>query len=245
MSSEGEKTPAAPHSRRRHLRRLREMNARRIAELDLPCPCDLPTLCRQLGEQRNRPITLVPMPIPAPHPCGMWAAVQDQDLIFFDSNTTSAHQEHIILHELGHIICRHRGGDLLGDESVKRLFPNLDPEVVRGMLARAGYDDVDEQEAEIIAYLLRERMGGSAGRPAPERPEGEDALSRVERTLTLPSGSDGLVRQHSRTTSKVPRERSCRNRLRPGGSGDGAASRWAGRRRPGHQQVATAGRARN
>jgi hypothetical protein len=161
---------------------LRETNARRIAELDLPSPCDVQTLCQELGRQRNRPITLVPMPIPASHPCGMWAEARDMDLIFVDSSTTSTHQEHIILHELGHIICGHQGEDLLGVSGVRRYFPDLSPELIQGMLARAGYDSSDEQEAEIIAYLLQERIH-SAARPAAGQIEGEDALSRMERTL--------------------------------------------------------------
>jgi hypothetical protein len=174
---------AGPDDRRRHLRELRKLNAQRIAELDLPCPCDLPTLCRRLGRQRNRPITLVPMPIPSSHPCGMWAAVEEEDLIFFDVTTTSAHQEHIILHELGHIIGCHDIPARLDDESARRLFPNLDPDAVRGLLGRAAYDDISEQEAEIIAYLLREKIGGLVPRSVPKPREDDDVLERVERTL--------------------------------------------------------------
>nr|WP_234364880.1 toxin [Streptomyces sp. RTd22] len=149
-------------------------------------------LCRHLGEIRERPITLVPMPIPTSHPCGMWVAARDEDLIFFDANTTSAHQEHIILHELGHIICCHRGAGWLDEASARLLFPNLDPDIVRDMLLRATYDDVQEQEAEIIAYLLSQRLGGSTeahGTPPAEEAgdgaaSGRDAtLSRIERTL--------------------------------------------------------------
>lgn len=197
----------APRDRRRHLWRLRETNARRIAKLDLPSPCDIATLCRQLGRQRNRPIMLVPMPLPAPHPCGMWAAAQDEDLIFFDSSTTSTHQEHIILHEFGHIIRRHRGGDLRDEDSVRGNFPNLSPALVQGMLARAGYDNVDEQEAEIIAYLLRERMQGSAARPTAGRPEDKDALSRIERTLARDLPSRNRFRSATVSCRESPRSR--------------------------------------
>jgi hypothetical protein len=169
--------------RREHLKKLREAGAQRIAELDLPEQCDVPTLCRRLGELRERPITLVPMPMPATHPCGMWVAAHEADLIFFDANTTSAHQEHIILHELAHIICCHRGSGLLDDESARSLFPNLDPDIVRDMLMRATYDDVQEQEAEIIAYLLSERLTTSLARAAADKPAEEDAIGRIERAL--------------------------------------------------------------
>ncbi|MFA7761936.1 toxin [Streptomyces sp. NPDC048723] len=186
------KERAADHERRSRLKKLRKAGAQRIAELDLPAAADVAELCRHLGEVRDRPITLVPMQMPSSHPCGMWVAARDEDLIFYDANTTGAHQEHIILHELGHIICCHRGAGGLDEAAARLLFPNLDPELVRDMLLRATYDDVQEQEAEIIAYLLSQRIGDDDQRhtAAPAAAAGEDGsptksatLSRIERTL--------------------------------------------------------------
>lgn len=184
---------SADQDRRSRLKRLRKAGARRIAELDLPKVADVAELCRYLGESRGRPITLVPMQMPATsHPCGMWVAARDEDLIFYDANTTSAHQEHIILHELGHIICCHRGAGWLDEASARLLFPNLDPALVRDMLLRATYDDVQEQEAEIIAYLLSQQVGSTEDRhgapPAEDAGDAAEAgknamLSRIERTL--------------------------------------------------------------
>ncbi|MFE9480146.1 toxin [Streptomyces spororaveus] len=186
------KERSADHDRRSRLKKLRKAGAQRIAELDLPRATDVAELCRHLGEVRDRPIILVPMQMPSSHPCGMWVAARDEDLIFYDANTTGAHQEHIILHELGHIICCHRGAGGLDEAAARLLFPNLDPELVRDMLLRATYDDVQEQEAEIIAYLLSQRIGDAGRRPAgaPGAGDGEDGnparsatLSRIERTL--------------------------------------------------------------
>ncbi|MFF4445246.1 toxin [Streptomyces sp. NPDC001502] len=187
------KERAADHERRSRLKKLRKAGAQRIAELDLPAAADVAELCRHLGEVRDRPITLVPMQMPSSHPCGMWVAARDEDLIFYDANTTGAHQEHIILHELGHIICCHRGAGGLDEAAARLLFPNLDPELVRDMLLRATYDDVQEQEAEIIAYLLSQRIGDADQRHAAvaaTAAAGEDGdparsatLSRIERTL--------------------------------------------------------------
>ncbi|MEU8774883.1 toxin [Streptomyces sp. NPDC048606] len=184
---------SADHDRRSRLKKLRKAGAQRIAALDLPEVTDLAELCRHLGEVRGRPIILVPMQMPSSHPCGMWVAARDEDLIFYDANTTSAHQEHIILHELGHIICCHRGAGGLDEATARLLFPNLDPDIVRDMLLRATYDDVQEQEAEIIAYLLSQAVGHPEPEPdeppaAPKDGAGGDAgknalLSRIERTL--------------------------------------------------------------
>lgn len=186
------KERSADQDRRSQLKKLRKAGARRIAGLELPEVTDVAELCRHLGEVRDRPITLVPMQMPSSHPCGMWVAARDEDLIFYDANTTSAHQEHIILHELGHIICCHRGAGGLDEAAARLLFPNLDPQLVRDMLLRATYDDVQEQEAEIIAYLLAQRMGNAEQRhgapPSAEAGESGDpgksaTLSRIERTL--------------------------------------------------------------
>lgn len=92
------KERAFVQDRRSQLKRLRKAGARRVDALDLPEVADVAELCRYLGEIRERPITLVPLPMPASHPCGIWVAARDEDLIFYDANTTSAHQEHIILH---------------------------------------------------------------------------------------------------------------------------------------------------
>ncbi|MFD9407913.1 ImmA/IrrE family metallo-endopeptidase [Streptomyces sp. NPDC059989] len=186
------KERSADQDRRSRLKKLRKAGAQRIAELDLPQAADVAELCRHLGEVRDRPIILVPMQMPSSHPCGMWVAARDEDLIFYDANTTSAHQEHIILHELGHIICCHRGAGGLDEAAARLLFPDLDPDLVRDMLLRATYDDVQEQEAEIIAYLLSQRVGSAEQRqgaaPPAEPAEGADPgksamLSRIERTL--------------------------------------------------------------
>ncbi|MGP2439242.1 toxin [Streptomyces sp. JW3] len=183
--------PAEP-DRRSQLKKLRKAGAERIAALGLPDVADVAELCLHLGTVRGRPITLVPMQMPASHPCGMWVAARDEDLIFYDANTTSAHQEHIILHELGHIICCHRGAGWLDETTARLLFPNLDPDLVRDMLLRATYDDVQEQEAEIIAYLLSQRVGSTRdpkGAPPVEESgqgggtDGNAVLSRIERTL--------------------------------------------------------------
>ncbi|MGA5131338.1 toxin [Streptomyces olivoreticuli] len=173
----------AGHARRNQLRRLRKAGARRIAELELPALADVTSLCSHLSAVRDRPITLVPMQMQATLPCGMWVSARVEDLIFYDANTSSAHQEHIILHELGHIICCHRGSGQLDEVSARVLFPNLSPTLVRDMLMRATYDDIQEQEAEVIAYLLSQRIGRTEERSGAASSEEEVVICRVERTL--------------------------------------------------------------
>lgn len=166
--------------RHESLTRLREAGIRRIDDCGLTTYPDVDALCRHLGELRKRPIVLVPVKLRASDPCGMWVVARDEDIVFYDKDTTRAHQEHIIMHELGHIISCHRGSGLLDDASARLLFPSLDPELVRDMLMRATYDDVQEQEAEVIAYLLSQRIvpDGAVAEPAPD-----STLDQIARIL--------------------------------------------------------------
>src|SRR4051812_12785602 len=149
--------------------RLRETGIQRIADLGLATYPDAYALCRHLGELRERPIVLAPVKLRASDPCGMWIVARNEDLVFYDKDTTRAHQEHIIMHEVGHIISCHRGSGMLDDASARLLFPSLDPALVRDMLMRATYDDVQEQEAEVIAYLLAQHIvpGGAVAERTP------------------------------------------------------------------------------
>ena len=173
--------PAPLAWRRQNLRKLRASGTQRIAELNLPHRYDVSDLVHRLCELRNRQITIIQMNMKPSHPCGMWVVARNEDVICYDGNTTKAHQEHIILHELGHIICCHRGTGILDNTSARLLFPDLNPDIVREMLMRATYNDVQEQEAEILAYLLSERIGSQ---PATvQDPLAGATLARIQRTL--------------------------------------------------------------
>lgn len=169
--------------RQRHddLRRIRVDGARRIEELGISGIQDLHEICRRIGVIRGRPITLIPIPMKAAQPCGIWVALESEEIIFYDANTTRAHQEHIIRHELGHIICCHRGAGILDDESARILFPNLEPQIVRDMLQRATYDDAQEQEAEMIAFLLWQSSHDDG--KARSTSQGESSIDRLGRIL--------------------------------------------------------------
>lgn len=122
----------------------------------MPVPFDARALCEQVAERRGRPIRLVPMD-GLSGVCGLWVATATADLIFYERVTTPPHQEHIILHELGHVLCdHHRASSALGAQ-VKELMPSLDPAMVRRVLGRAGYTSDEEREAELLASMIRER----------------------------------------------------------------------------------------
>ncbi|WP_031507927.1 hypothetical protein [Streptomyces megasporus] len=148
-------------------RELRRRCRRLLNELGIRPPLDVAELCRRVEERRGRPLRLVPYPIPVPGPFGMWVGAPTADYIVFQKETSRAHQRHIILHELGHILADHRG-DEHGDELLTELrrgteglppeagFFDLDPDVVRRALRRTAYDSEQEREAETVATIILE-----------------------------------------------------------------------------------------
>ncbi|MBW5420697.1 hypothetical protein GKQ77_03815 [Streptomyces sp. BG9H] len=120
----------------------------------LPASGDIAELCACLGERRGRPIHLLPIAMRAAQPCGLWIASDQADFIVFEARTTRPHQEHIIVHELAHMICGHRSSSSLDDATARLVFPDLDPKLVRDILGRTNYSDTQEREAEMVASLI-------------------------------------------------------------------------------------------
>lgn len=157
--------------RRPDLRRLRRQCAAVLDDLRLPARADIDGLCEHLAQVRARPLRIVPVAM-AEQPCGMWIATRDADWIFVDADTTPAHREHIVLHEIGHLVCGHTGGG----HDVASFFPDIDPELVMAMLARTTYSDEQEQQAEVMAYLLAETLRAPSG-------DTDDVASRIADSL--------------------------------------------------------------
>ncbi|GLZ33950.1 hypothetical protein Lesp02_61380 [Lentzea sp. NBRC 105346] len=170
----------AARRKRRHLRDLRRSCTARLGELDLDHVSSVVTLCEKLSRQRGRPIHLIPAELKSDHPCGMWIALEGVDFIVYEANTSKPHQEHIIAHELAHMICCHRGGAALDEASARLLFPNLDPRLVQDMLRRTGYSDEQEQEAELLATLLLQQI--TAAQHAPT--EAMSVVRRIKNSLS-------------------------------------------------------------
>ena len=136
---------------------VRERCERAVSRLELHSPFDVSDLIDQLAASRGRPIELHRWPEAMRAPCGVWFATSSADHIFYDGWTTPIHQQHIILHELGHLLLEH---DLPPphDAWVRRLLPNLDPSMVLKMLGRSSYADEDEIAAELFASIVIEQV---------------------------------------------------------------------------------------
>lgn len=146
-----------------HWRRLRRQCQKVINGITLPEPFSARELCDRLASGRERPVHLLPLPTPTVPgtPSGMWLVAEHGDYIFYDAQTSHLHQEHIIVHEIGHMVCEHRPTG--GDQSLYRHIDIANPESIRHILPRIEYSDEQEQEAEMIASLILEAAGRVPG----------------------------------------------------------------------------------
>jgi Zn-dependent peptidase ImmA (M78 family) len=133
--------------------------------LDIRPPLDVEELCRRVGESRDKAILLVPHPIPVPGPFGVWITTENADYILYQQETSKAHQGHIVLHELGHILAGHSSDEeddaLLAElypdvepDALRDKYPDLEPDAVRRALRRTSYDTEHEREAETVATII-------------------------------------------------------------------------------------------
>ena len=167
-------------------RALRRRCEERLRHLDLPEPYDSDALIEQLAERRGRGIRVLPLPGGRRDgaPCGLWLAREREDWIFIESDTSPLHREHILLHELAHMIFGH-GEQPGGEHQIPDLLGNLDIAMVRRVLSRTSYTTVEEQEAELLASLILARSRSAHPPAASSHPVPEVArvLDRTSRTL--------------------------------------------------------------
>lgn len=139
----------APLSQRPTYRQLRRFCRQVVKAIGAEPPLAVDELCVAVGRLRGRPIVVdyrvlppgvfgFSLPAPAPSP--------PADLVFVAANTTTPHREHILLHEVGHILAGHLDG---GRSTASAHSPSGTTPV----------DEVQQREwvAESIATVLSER----------------------------------------------------------------------------------------
>jgi len=161
---------------------LRRRCKARLRRMTLPDPFDLAELCATVSAGRGRPLHVrgIPGPATAERPCGLWIATAGEDWIFVDRGTSPLHRQHIVLHELAHMICGHAAADLPENGLLARLFPDLSPDMVRTVLNRSGYRSAFEREAETLASLIlaRARPATASAMPVRDVSDAERAVLR-------------------------------------------------------------------
>lgn len=117
---------------------------------------DVQGLCEVIEAHMGRRIHLEPWPM-ARDMAGLWIANKTRDYIFYAQDATPPHQEHIILHELAHILSGHPQMPIDPQLLQELFFPHLDRDAVHLALSRSCYDDSREREAEVLASLIEQR----------------------------------------------------------------------------------------
>ncbi|MEU7560284.1 CUE domain-containing protein [Streptomyces eurythermus] len=171
--------------RARDFKRLRRACQAKLSAVHSEKDGDILALRNKLSEMRNKPIHIVPMAIPGYSLNGMWISTRMADFVIYEASTTRAHQEHIIAHELAHILCGHQAIDNADNAVLRQLFPDIAPEVVRRVLQRTRYSDSNEQEAEIVASLLLARRRQPSGSPPPLHSPDSEVISRLRAAIAM------------------------------------------------------------
>jgi hypothetical protein len=115
----------------------------------LPNPWDIAVLCERLAEQRGRPLLLRPVDLPA-FPFGLWYDDGQRDHVFYRTRLAGFHRDHVILHELCHMIADHnRHSDSPGQGDKESDVSTL-------ILRAAGnpHSAVQEEIAELFATQI-------------------------------------------------------------------------------------------
>ncbi|MFE7835915.1 hypothetical protein ACFU53_07610 [Streptomyces sp. NPDC057474] len=133
-----------------------------LASIEIPDPFDVQVFCDRIAEKRGRALHLhsVPGISGTDAPCGVWIATEKADHIFHEAETSPLHQDHIILHEIGHMLLGHTS-ILDGVQSAGGLFADIDPATVVSLLTRASYGTEDERDAERFAGLIAGKAAAS------------------------------------------------------------------------------------
>ncbi len=160
--------------------RVRHSCLRRLAELgsqlEIPCPFDAAELAHRVGTLLGHRIDLIALPMTNGAPYGVTLFTDDAHVIAYEDRTSQIHQDHIIAHELGHVLLGHLGVEIDTDTAASQLFPALKPTLVRRILNRTGvYTQAEEFEAETMATVLLEighqRPPVAVDQPAPQHAE--------------------------------------------------------------------------
>ncbi|MBG0564967.1 hypothetical protein [Actinoplanes aureus] len=169
--------------RAREIRRYEQL-LRRL-DITIPVPFDARTFSEHIADKRGRPIHILPMDTSdATAPCGLWLATAKADYVVVDNRAPAVLREHILLHELAHLLCDHRGRLRL--DAADLSFDFLDPAMVERVLGRTShYPDAQEREAEGVASVISRFAArrSPVPRPRDDADERTAALDRVSSAL--------------------------------------------------------------
>ncbi|WP_157751925.1 hypothetical protein [Actinoplanes derwentensis] len=146
-------------------------------DITIPAPYDARRFAENIAERRGRRIQVIELDTSlAAAPCGLWLATANRDLVVVDSNAPGYVQDHILTHELSHILCNHRGNLEIDADTLPLL--SLDPAMVQRVLGRTRrYPTPAEHEAEVLASVIVDTARSRYNVPRPlGRADAPDAV---------------------------------------------------------------------
>ena len=173
-------------------RALRRRCERMLSELDLPEALDLELLLARLAQRRGRALRLLPLlPGLRDEPSGMWVPLPEEDVIFAESSVSGWYRNHVVFHEVGHMLWAHSGSvrDVAGWLGQYGVASAAGTRVA----LRCSTSAVEqEREAEMVALLLESRISRESVSVAPASQstpaEVAAVLNRLAVALGSPSG---------------------------------------------------------
>ncbi|TEA03351.1 ImmA/IrrE family metallo-endopeptidase [Mycobacteroides salmoniphilum] len=136
----------------RELQAIHKQCTRKLADLGLDTLTTVEDIRARASELSERDIQLVPYALSGSGVHGLLVRTDATDYVVYDSDTTTMHREHIILHELSHVMCGHTGAN---------------SRELAEILCRESYLDDQEVEAEMLASMMGQRVSPDSHRPTP------------------------------------------------------------------------------
>lgn len=157
--------------------RIRRQLRSTLRQAGIAEPTDVLEVCERLSAIWPMPIVAAPFDFPAHGPFGLTIhyapdPAEEAVYILYQRVATPLHQQHVVAHELGHVL----GGHPL--EPVEDLA-EIDPHGSRGALRRTSYNSRVEREAETIATVLLGRAAAQDGVALPSNNARDHRFRRV------------------------------------------------------------------
>lgn len=143
---------------------LHRVNVRALVDkLDIPDPWDVDRLYESVAESRGRRIAVFAQNEMGDAMTGAVFRLAASDVVFYRASLSGWHREHVLCHELGHIIAGHledEGGYAGGaDENLTRTAAMM---LARQCAYGEGRERDAEQVAELILSRVRQRVAGTS-----------------------------------------------------------------------------------
>ncbi len=126
-----------------------------VDRLELPDPWNVDELAARIAADRGRALRIQSRPPAGDGITGTIFRLGSEDVIFWRADLSGVHRDHVICHELGHLLCGHLEG---GNAYTAGTDADLAGAVAIMLHRQCQYGERKEREAEEIADLILSRV---------------------------------------------------------------------------------------